>query len=237
MGRAFDLPQNPYFMSSELNFKPEVAYSWINDPDDEFKPTVEKIVKGTVTNPLFPLAQTKALNIKALYLVYGPTVVDPGKRNSDTAAARVAARTPLEAALRDFLPDIQAESGGSLTALLSTNIPLVRVPTTSQMPIMPGSINLYLFGNPTQLYAQCEAQIHSKFYEARVSSDQVAFPWTATSSKSAVGFVGLPAGQTLYVQMRVTNAIGPSEWSASKPFMIPAVGVTIPEVKRPRGLR
>ena len=65
--------------------------------------------------------------MRDLFVVYEPTVVERDKQTSETAAARIAARTPLEAALRSLLPDIQAESGNDLTKLLTTNIPLGRV--------------------------------------------------------------------------------------------------------------
>ncbi len=224
-------------MTDPLNFKPEVTYGFINDPDDLFKPTTENIVLGIVGNPAFPNSQAKALIVKTLFLAYSPTVVDPERRNSLTAAARVAARTPLEVALRDLLPDIQAESGGDMKALLSTNIPLARNPETPGMPFTPVSIELYLFGSPEQLYAKCEVQKNSKLYIARISRDETNWLWHNSDTRAAVSFTGLPVGEKLYVQMMVRNSVATSEWSNSKPFIIPEPGLVTPKRKRPRGVK
>lgn len=105
------------------------------------------------------------------------------------------------------------------------------------MPATPTTITLYLYGNPRQFYAQCDALTNAQFYEMQVSQDQVTWPWKATSGKSAVGMTGLPAGEVLYVQMRITNAIGTSDWSDSVKFMIPASSVRIPKIQRPKGVR
>ncbi len=224
-------------MQNENSYKPEISFSFINYGDDKYKPIVEKIVKGTVGNAFFPNSQDKARVVEERYNAYAPTVVGPDKRNSETAAAREAARGPLDAALRDLLPAIQAESGGSLAKLLTTNIPLVRNKTVQQMPATPNAIELYLYGNPLQFYAKCETQTNAKVYEAQVSRDKLTWPWQAYDSKSAVGFSNLPAGETLYVQMRVKNSVGTSEWSTPKPFTIPVEGVAIPERKRPKGVK
>lgn len=224
-------------MNNENAFKPEVTYSFLNYGDEKFKPIVEKIVNGTVGNAFFPNSQDKAKAVEERFAAYSPTVVDPDKRNSETAAARVAARGPLMDALRDLLPTIQAESGGSLAKLLTTNIPLARNRAVLQLPLTPNALNLFLYGNPLQFYVQCKSQTNAKVYEAQVSKDKVTWPWQANDGKSAVGFSNLPVGELLYVQMRVKNAIGTSEWSTPVPFTIPVEGVVIPERKRPKGVK
>jgi hypothetical protein len=87
------------------------------------------------------------------------------------------------------------------------------------------------------LYAQCEAQPNAQIYEAQVSKDEQTWLWRSNAGKSAVAFSNLPVGEKLYVQMRVKNAVGNSEWSASTPFLIPQSGLTIPERKRPKGVK
>ena len=224
-------------MNNENTFKPEVSTTFINDSDDTFSPTVEKIIEGVKGNELFRNSQENIINVERLYTPYKITLVDPDKRTSETAANRVAAREPLEAALRELLPQVQLESKGDLVKLLTTNIPLLRNPVKPDQPSIPETIKLYLFGSPIKLYAQCDAQPNAQVYLARISTDQQNWQWQNSAAKSAVPFTGLPKGQALYVQMMVTNSVGESEWNATKPFMIPAEGIAIPERKRPKGLR
>ncbi len=220
-----------------MTFKPEVTYGFLNDPDDPFKLTVGDIVSGTVANAFFPDSQPLALSVQTLFGIYSPTVVDRGQQTSESAAARIAARTNLEAALRNLLAAVQAESGGSLARLLTTNIPLARNPETPASPLRPETLSFYLFGSPLQLYVQCEAQPSAKVYTCRISTDETNWQWVSSDGKSAIAFSGLPVGVTLYAQMMVKNSVSASEWSDSKPFTIPVSGVSIPKFMRPKGVR
>lgn len=223
--------------TNETTFKPEVTYSFLSASDSTFKAIVADIVAGTVDNPFFPNSQPKALNVKNHYLEYAPTVVDKEKQNSETAAIRVVKRGLLEKALRELLPAIQYEANGSLPALLSTNIPLSRNPERPDMAYAPLQLSLFLFGNPQQLFVQCEKQWNAQLYHAQISRDKENWIWTSSDVRSAVGFSNLPVGEKLYVQMRVKNSLNLGEWSIAVPFYIPEPGVKIPEFKRPRGVR
>jgi len=236
-GQAGALPKIKYIMTTETTFKPEVSTTFITEPDDTFSPTVDNIIQGVKGNPLFPNSQTSITDVEGLYDAYKLTLVDPDKRTSETAAARIAAREPLETALRQLLPQVQLESRGDLTRLLSTNIPLVRNPVKPSLPATPNAINLFLFGSPIKLFAQCDSQPNTQVYHARISTDQENWQWANSASTSYVPFSGLPKGVVLYVQMMVKNSVGESDWSGSKQFMIPAEGITIPERKRPKGYK
>lgn len=224
-------------MTNELTFKAEVTYSWITESDDRLKSLLSVILPSIIGNPLFPNSQEKAIEVDQLFKAYEPTVVEKDKQNSETASQRVATRVPLEAGLRELLPLIQAESGGSLVALLTTNIPLARNPEKPGSPLVPSELNFYLFGTPTMLYVQCPAQEKAQLYLVEISRDQVNWEWKASDVKSAVAFLDLPAGVKLYARMRVKNSVSSSDWSAAVPFHIPESGVRIPMTKRPKGLR
>ncbi|MBI1223894.1 MAG: hypothetical protein GC192_01540 [Bacteroidetes bacterium] len=224
-------------MADVTTFKPEVTYAWLSDPDHVFKNIAEDFTNGVVGNAFFPNSQTRATNAKALYLAYAPTVVEKDKQNSETSAARIAARTPLETELRLLLADVQAESGGDLARLLSTDAPLARYPESVQPAVKPEAVYFFLYGNPEQLYVQCDSQGTGSIYLARISDDDTNWNWISSDKKSAIGFTGLPAGIRLYAQMRVRNTVSEGQWSDSKPFMIPLSGMSIPNRKRPTGIR
>ena len=223
------------FMADVTTFRPEVTYAWLKDGDEPFKKTAGDFLSGVIGNPSFPKAQERATKSKELYDIYAPTVVDRDKQTSDTSAARIAARTPLELELRLLLADVQAESGGDLVKLNSTNAPLARNAETTPTATKPEKISFYLWGNPEQLFVQCEPQPGDPVYVARVSEDDVNWKWIKSDKRSSVGFFNLPAGVKLYAQMMVQNSVSESPWSDSKPFMIPAQGISIPERKRPKG--
>ena len=105
------------------------------------------------------------------------------------------------------------------------------------MPYAPTSVLIYRFGNPPQIFFQCEVQPNAQLYYAQVSRDQVNWLWQASDVKSAVSFSDLPVGEVLYVQMCVKNSVGKGGWSAAIPFYIPAPGVSVPMDKRPLGVR
>jgi hypothetical protein len=228
---------NTLFMAESTTFKPEVTYSWLNDADIEFKPQAEDFINGTINNPDFPNSRVRAVSAQSLFNVYALTVVDKDKQTSETSAARIAARAPLEAELRLLLAEVQAESGGDLAKLLSTNAPLARYPEAVQAATKPDAVYFYLYGNPEQLYVQCDSQGSGCVYMARISEDEENWKWISSDKKSAIGFTGLPTGVKLYAQMRVRNTVSEGQWSDSKPFMIPPSSLSIPVRKRPIGIR
>lgn len=224
-------------MDTDSIYKAEVSFAWLGDADELFKPTTGNVIIGVKGNPLFPASQALVLAVEVDYLVYAPTVVGRNKVNSETAAARAVARAPVEAKLRDLLYSVQLESNGSLPALLTTNIPLVRKATPTQAPGTPGGYGFFLFGNPEVLYVKCEAQENAQVYFAEVSREPDVWLWHASDVKSAVGFTNLPSGETLHVRMRVKNAVSMGPWGPIVSFMIPPEGVAIPVRARPRGVR
>lgn len=225
------------FMADVSTFKPEVTYAWLSDPDIEFKSKAEDFIDGVVDNDFFPNSQSRATNAQALYDTYAPTVVEKDKQNSETSAARIAAREPLENELRLLLADVQAESKGILSRLLSTNAPLARNPEAVQAAQKPETVYFFLYGNPEQLFVQCDSQGPGCTYSARVSEDDTNWKWISSDKRSAIGFTGLPVGVKLYAQMLVRNTISEGQWSDSKPFMLPPSGLSIPARKRPKGIR
>ncbi len=214
--------------------KPEIVLGWLNDPDLRFAPIIRRIIDGLKRNEAFPDPVPSIESLETAYDVYLPFVVGKDKVSGANAVMRQEKRTVVEDIVRELGPWVQLKSGGNLVKLTSTNFPLADEPGTAPTPETPSEIVLYIAGDPVSLFVKCKAQTNAKIYSVQVSRDNQNWEWTDSDTSSTVEIAGLPIGVTLYLQMRMKNVNGPSNWSSSIKFRIPEPDEVVPQRRKLR---
>lgn len=214
--------------------KPESVNQWMAASDAVFMKTVEGIIKGCTGNPNFEQTEPPIEEIKALYEAFKQTVLPRDKMNSETSQIRKKAKEPLVVKLRLLGVWLTAAAKGNLQFMLSTNFPLADEPTPAPAPSTPKNIGLYVTGNNNSLMVTCDAQPNAELYTVRVGRDKTIWLWQESSRGANVLFEGLPTGEQLYLQMRMKNVNGSSEWSEYVLFRIPPTGEVVPTFRKKR---
>ena len=179
--------------------------------------SVDSIIAALTGNGAFPTPSPTLATITAAYQDY------VAKRSAAAGGGRLAtaqfadSRTALIRLMRELALDLQKDSGGDRTKLVSTGFPLRRDNLTAVALAAPRGLRVQRGAISGQLIVRCGASRQAKVYLWRYATAQAPATWIQmpTTTRAQTVIAGLAPGTQYLVQASLRSPAGESDWSDS----------------------